>query len=198
LKEDNFPYLPDSDAPAPPQRSGSFLNLDFESEKYSPVKSDNESATMASEDILSPYTTDDDEEHDNHNMNFSRSSKEEKEPQETSADPSPTEQGVIETKCECDPEEEDEENAPSLVENNKDPTKQKLPYNSPYVDEETVFVRIPVPGLPSGGSSFLDPTRLYSPEENANREMRLTPGHCTICLSNYKVSGHQLLFRQWK
>ena len=65
---------------------------------------------------------------------------------------------------------------------------------NPYGDDDSIFIKIPVPGLPLDGSSLLDPTKPQcdssgggSPTRRDDRKMRLAPGLCTICLSNYQV-----------
>lgn len=179
LKEENFPHL--CDAHAPPQ-TGSFLNLDFESEMYSPVKSDNESATAASEDVFSPYTSDDEDADVEAGHIVANDSKEEEEDNDDES--KPERGGVIETKCESE-KQEDEEHSSSGEE---EVSRKKDPQHNPYGDEDTFFIRIPVPGLPLGGSCLLDPTRMQR-MDHRDREMRLAPGLCTICLSNYKVGS---------
>jgi hypothetical protein len=168
LKQDNFPHLLDPNNA--PQRTAGLLNLDFESEKYRAVKSDNESATMDSEDVFSPCTSDEDEqEHDDKGKDTNATM--------TRGGP---QRGVIAAKCEQGGEdEENEKEAPRST--NKDM------HHNPYGDEDTFLVRIPVPGLRMGGSCLLDPTSSPRLEDNGDREMRLTPALCTICLSNYKV-----------
>lgn len=194
LKEANFPHLTDPDAA--PKRTGSFLNLKFESEKHG--RSDNESATMTSEDILSPYTSDDDdddeEEHDENasppvnGRSAAKDNRVEKEIKQQQPKTQP-QRGVIETKSECESAEEENniKNKPPQDEPGKGKPPKRDNQNNPYGDEDTFFVRIPVPGLPLGGSCLLDPTRLHRHEDNWKRDMRLAPGLCTICLSNYKV-----------
>lgn len=175
--------------PNAPKRTGSLLNLDFESEKFGAlgIQSDNESATMASEDIMSPYTTEDEEEQDENATAVDHTSKHNTDGDVNKGpkDASQQQKGLVETKSEY---ESDEGNSAASLEETKHdyPSKKNNP-NNPYGDEDTFFVRIPVPGLPFGGSCLLDPTRLHRHEDDGNREMRLAPGLCTICLSNYKV-----------
>jgi hypothetical protein len=149
------------------QRSVSLLNLDFDSEKYKVGKSD-ESGTLASEDFMSPQTSDDEASVQGFN-NKGHHTKRKHGDENSTLEP-----GFVETKSACQ-----EEN------NNKE--------SNPYGDEDALMIRIPVSGLPMGGSCFLDPTRTRRrQEDNEERGMRLAPGLCTICLCNYEVSSYIL------
>ncbi|CAB9512137.1 NADPH Oxidase [Seminavis robusta] len=226
LKEENFPDLVDghenhnhntnsntigTSSQGPVQRAGSFLNLDFESEKYNVGKSD-ESATQASEDILSPYASDDEEtnigaqhdnndNHDNDNDNSENDDMEGNRQDLTTKDDFSNQQckdlgdngngktkdnvfgerGIKETKSQ---DEEEQGESHSL-----DGPSISREHNNPYEEEETPQVRLPVPGLPMGSSCFLDASGPQRQTQDDEREMRLTPGSCTICLSNYKVGS---------
>ncbi|CAB9507720.1 NADPH Oxidase [Seminavis robusta] len=198
LKEENFPELvdgpdnhnsssnstPDNPPPKPVQRAGSFLNFNFESEKYKAPKDDDDDDD-ASQEVQA-------QEHDNNISNDTETV-----PQAAKndlEDDSPRqEHGVIEAKSQDEEEQggESHHSSPGHVAGGDDPPKEAL-QNNPYDDEETLQIRIPVPGLPMGGSCFLDPTRQPQRQQQQGddeREMRLTPGHCTICLSNYKVGS---------
>jgi len=201
------------------------------------LRSSDESATMASEDVFSPYTSEDDDEQDddndhddnendhdeNDNANENEQEHGNANENETNADNNNNstkddendnddvelmesmEKGILNkpsADCEADDEGDhahtgDERGADSphpeeeiLTKTTDAPTpgdNHNKHQHNPYGDEDTYFIKIPVPGLPCNGSSLLDPTKPLTMDDMKDRDMRLAPGLCSICLSNYKV-----------
>lgn len=231
LREEHFPHVVDSDNPRrsmpsdgnrpnnklvdfPEGHSGS--EYEYDEGKPQNISRSDESATMASDGVFSPCTSDDDD--DSHQQPPHRHP----EPSDTSiiSDGNMTEhneddsngagdameKGIVRSKSHEEEEEEvhvddtdnninnssnaSEENEQNIVNQRK--SKTSLQHN-PYGDEDSIFIKIPVPGLPLDGSSLLDPTKPQHDGRGAgrdDREMRLAPGLCTICLSNYKVCAY--------
>ena len=179
-----------------------------------PVKSamhddgSDDSDTAASDGVFPAYTTDDDDDNGDGGDTGDDDSHEyipiDPQPEPTASatvdsehsdnvtldqsDTSQEERAEIGTCGKGKPEKEEEEEEEEHVHAQYSTSKSER--NNPYGEEDTVYIRIPVHGLPMDGASLLDPTRstdsIYV--EGDDREMRLTEGLCTICLSDYKVS----------
>ena len=206
---------------------GPSSEYDYGEGKPHHISRSDESATMASDGVFSPCTSDDDEDDvvdDNSHQRLSHHP----EPSDTSiiSDGNVTEnneddteeaedsmeKGIVRSTSHAEEEEEthaedyddDDNNSNSNSNKNNNNAGEENDHNydnqlknktslqhNPYGDEDSIIIKIPVPGLPLDGSSLLDPTKPQHDGIGAgsrdDREMRLAPGLCTICLSNYQV-----------